>query len=242
MTFHWNWCSHTGVAREENQDHAGIALSDDFLFAVVADGVFSRPQSGNLARALVANLVDRAIGLDHQPGSAEVVAWVADAHLKMKTGRAPKSAVSFLATVFFRERLQFAVHAGDCRVGIQDSISGIAWKTPVHSLATALRPLPEDELRTHKARNQLTRTFNTKRFCVPEITEFDCAYDGGVVLVTDGYWAGLPLHIQQKYFASTWGADVTCDDDVSRLAIRWENTSPLRLGGQDNLYVKIKSK
>lgn len=240
MTFHWNWCSHTGVTRDENQDHAGIALGDDFLFAVVADGVFSRPNSGDLARALVSGLVDRAIDLDHPPSSAEVMQWVVDAHHKMRTGRPPKSAASFLATVFSRERLQFAVHAGDCRAGIQDEFSEIVWKTPVHSLATALRSLPEDELRTHKARNQLTRTFSTKRFCVPEVTELGCAYEGGAALVTDGYWAGLPLCVQQRHFASGWDTGVTCDDDVSRLAIRWKDARPSRSGGEDNLYIKIK--
>ncbi|ATQ73631.1 hypothetical protein CR152_03240 [Massilia violaceinigra] len=241
MTFHWNWRSNIGIERHENQDCAGIALGEDYLFAVIADGVFSRPRSGDLARALVTVLVDRAFGLRYQPDSSDVEQWVEDAYHRLRDVRAPRSAASFLAAVFSPQKLLFAVHAGDCRAGIQDKESRIEWKTPVHCLATALEPLSEEELRIHEARNQLTRTFRTKGSCDPQVTELGDEYSHGAALVTDGFWAGLPTSMQSDFFCIDWMPDLNFDDDVSRLAIRWEEASPARTGCADNFYVRVRA-
>jgi serine/threonine protein phosphatase PrpC len=237
MTFHWHWHSQLGSARFENQDYAAIAMHTDFLFAVVADGVFCRPRSGELARQLTHCLIDRAITIDRHPTALEVRHWLSEAFQHLSDPRAPQSSTSFIAACFSPERLLFAVHAGDCRLGVQ-SESGGDWKTSVHSLANATRTLTDAELRVHPARNQLTRTFNTKRYSEPELTELGCGYVLGAVLATDGFWAELPIDAQRLAYTPAWQADVTCEDDISRLLIHWEPGQPSRTEASINLHIR----
>jgi len=238
MSFNWNWCSSKGRSRPENQDCAGIALGGSFLVAVVADGVFSRPRSGELAKALVSNLVNRVVAREHPPESDEVRQWIEDAFHELKSERAPKSSSSFIVATFARDQLLFTVHAGDCRVGTLTPQSDVYWRTPVHSVATAFQALPESELCVHPARNQLTRTFGTKRCCTPEILDFRCAYPGGAVLATDGYWAELPTEFQKEIFSTAWKDQREFEDDVSRLTINWGALPGKRTNASENLYVR----
>jgi serine/threonine protein phosphatase PrpC len=238
MAFHWNWCSHVGIARPENQDYAGIALGEDFIFAVVADGVFSRPRSGKLAQDLVSTLVDCAAAKNRIPESSDVLQWTEDAFQKLKRDREPKSSTSFLAAVFVREQLLFSVHAGDCRAGVLDSNLDVEWKTPVHSVATAIKTLSEAEICSHPARNQLTRTFGTKRFCIPEVIRLGCDYKNGAILATDGYWAEIPKNLQKIIFSSDRQEKYDFKDDVSRLSIQWDESPTIETAEQENLYTK----
>lgn len=240
MAFHWNWFSKTGSARSQNQDFAGIAIHEGFLFAVIADGVSSRQGSGELARKLVFFLVNRAIELDHQPSGLEVGQWVVAAFDELKMERKPKISTSFLAACFSRDQLLFAVHAGDCRVGVKDENHGVVWKTSVHSLATATKPLSEAELIRHPVRNQITRSFNTWRLSEFEVTELCCGYGKGAALVTDGFWAGMSAEFQCRTFATPCQFDVACDDDVSRLSIRWEPGGTTGVAAAKNLYVRYR--
>lgn len=238
MAFHWNWCSHAGIARPQNQDYAGIAVGEDFIFAVVADGVFSRPRSGQLAQALVSTLVDYAAAKREIPKSSDVLQWTNDAFQNLKCDREPKSSTSFLATVFVRDQLLFSVHAGDCRVGVLDFNLDVEWKTPVHSVATAIQNLSEAEICSHPARNQLTRTFGTKRFCIPEVIKLECDYKNGAILATDGYWAEIPVDRQKTIFSSERQEKYDFKDDASRLSIRWDESPIIEIAVKENLYIR----
>jgi len=238
MNYHWNWFSYTGNDRPENQDYAGIAVVPNFLFAIIADGVFSNQKSGELAKDLVHILVDRAISQEKVPSSGDVQHWIKDAFRDLKREKDPKSSTSFLAATFSRDRILHTVHAGDCRVGMLNSEGGIVWRTRVHSLANALHALPEDELRIHPARNQLTRTFGTKRLCIAETTELHCEYPGGAALVTDGFWAGLPIELQKTAFSSAWKDKEIFDDDVTRLSVQWTDYPVIRTAPAESLYVR----
>jgi serine/threonine protein phosphatase PrpC len=169
--------------------------------------------------------------------SDDVTRWIETAFQQLKEARSPKKSVSFLVAAFKRSQLLFTVHAGDCRAGVKHE-AGPSWKTTVHSLATALQSVTEAELVAHPLRNQLTRVFNNKRYCEPEITELQCECVGGAILVTDGYWAGLPKEDQRINFTSGWQTDAVCDDDVSRLFIEWRSGEPAMRHESHNLYLR----
>lgn len=240
MPFYWNWYSNAGAARSENQDFAGLVDYGESLFAVIADGVFSRPQSGTLARALVTYLIDRAADSKECPSPEAVSTWVRDAHRHFRNDRAPKSSVSFLAACFSMDQLFYTVHAGDCRLGIVGKSHKVDWITRVHSLATAINPLPEEQLRIHPARAQLTTTFGTKRYSAPTVTEIYCRCNNGATLATDGFWAEVPWPLQHVACSSAWLTDEVFEDDVSRLLIRWQSAPAVKVSKAhsqvDNLY------
>jgi serine/threonine protein phosphatase PrpC len=237
MRFHWNWWSEKGRERDENQDFAGIAYGSASLFAVLADGVFSRPESGELARNFVCRLVDRAASVSAPLNRELVLQWIKEIFLELKCSKKPKSSISFLVAYFSPQRLLFSIHAGDCRAGLIDKAKNIVWKNQVHSLATATVLLTEDELKEHPARNQLTRTFGTKRFIHPELTEIDCEYQEGAVLATDGFWATIPIEEQNdllKKKITTYKGE----DDASLLVIKWGNGIPADEYLAQNLYIR----
>lgn len=237
MTFHWSWHSTKGLERTENQDFAGITCGEDFLVAVIADGVFSRPRSGELARDFVHCVIDRAAFVRTSPKIQDVLEWVRDTFDELKCQTKPKSSISFLIACFSPTHLLFTIHAGDCRVGLASDVTQVVWKNKVHSLATAIESLTEDALREHPARNQLTRTFGTKRFIEPEVTEINCEYAVGAILASDGFWAGLPPRDQEGAFVSDWVVAKASDDDVSRLLIQWANDDRYMERTAHNLHV-----
>jgi serine/threonine protein phosphatase PrpC len=219
MTFHWNWNSTKGRERTENQDFSGIADGEEFLIAVIADGVFSRPGSGELAKDFVQFLVRQAVSINTLPEIQDVLEWVKEAFEELKCETQPKSSISFLVACFSPSHLLFTINAGDCRIGVINDAGQIVWKNNVHSLATATLPLSEDALREHPARNQLTRTFSTKRFVEPEVTHIYCEYPVGAILASDGFWAGLPPKNQHDALVSEGAVETASEDDVSRLLI-----------------------
>lgn len=240
MAFHWDWCSQKGKARTENQDFAGVAYDNRFLFAVIADGVFSRPRSGELAQKLVHRLVDRAIEMDGDVDVQVVKKWIEDVFYELKDEKSAKSSASFLAAGFLEHKLVFVVHAGDCRVGTKNEKKQVVWKNHVHSLATAIEPLSELALCAHPARNQLTRIFSTKRYVEPDITELDHECLDGAVLVSDGFWAGLPMRTHEVAFNTDWTSSEACDDDASRLLIEWKPDLNFENKAAANFYVRRK--
>lgn len=238
MGFQWAWVSKAGIVRNENQDYAGILLHDEFLFAVIADGVSSKEKSGELAAKFTTVLVDRAATLDRPPTGDEVAQWVLDAFHQFRRRETVLASVAFLAACFSHEQINFTVHAGDCRIGVRNEHDQVEWKTPVHSLATAIKQLDDNDLRSHPARNQLTRTFGNKRFKEPEIIQLNHEYVGGAALATDGFWACLPIEAQQNAFNAVWHCDESCEDDTSRLLIRPVEEQSENICFGENLYVR----
>jgi serine/threonine protein phosphatase PrpC len=238
MTFHWNWCTKAGTSRKENQDYGGIAAHEDFLLAVVTDGVSSRPRSGELARDLVHFLIDRAEKFIGLPTSEQVCQWIKDAFHALKTEQAAKSSTSVVVACFSQEQVLFAVHAGDCRIGVPDDVNGFSWKNQVHSLANGIKELEESELRKHPARSKLTRAFGTKRFVELEVTNLNCFFENGAALVTDGFWAGLPIQEQNCQENPSWKEELNCDDDISRLIVQWKRGEFFEPEAAENFYFK----
>lgn len=118
MRFHWNWWSEKGWERSENQDFAGIAYGGESLLAVLADGVFSRPGSGELAKNFACRLVDHAVEAGVPLDPERILQWIKEIYAELRCPRTPKRAISFLVAVFSANRLVFLVHAGDCRAGL----------------------------------------------------------------------------------------------------------------------------
>ncbi len=238
MGFIWHWFTKAGSVRQDNQDYAGIAQWGDSLFAVITDGVSSRSDSGPLACALTQYLVDLVIANAHPPTSADLTFYVQEAFERLKQSCSPNASAAFLAAYFSADKLMYAIHAGDCRIGLQSDEGPITWKTEVHSLANATAPLAEESLRGHPARNQLTRSFGTRRYKVPEITTLVCEYAEGATLATDGFWAGLPVQDQHAACGRDWTGPHDNEDDVSRLVIRWNRSPQTWLEDSPGIYVK----
>lgn len=238
MGFIWHWFTKAGSARQENQDYAGIAQRGDSLFAIIADGVSSCPDSGPLACALTRYLVDLVIANDHPPTSANITCYLKEAFISLKQSCSPNASAAFLAAYFSADKLMYAIHAGDCRIGLQSNEGLITWKTEVHSLANATNPLEEDSLRVHPARNQLTRSFSTRRYKVPDITTLACEYAEGAALATDGFWAGLPVQDQPAACSEDWAGPHDNEDDASRLIIKWSHSPQTWPEDISSIYVK----
>ncbi|MDR7009325.1 hypothetical protein [Paraburkholderia strydomiana] len=115
------------------------------------------------------------------------------------------------------------------------------WKTPVHSLATALGPVDEKALANAEGINQLTRSFATRRFCEPELQQWHLPIPNSAVLGTDGFWAAMTPTAQSQACGQQGETQMRAEEDSSMLlASPAEAFSINHNGDEPNIYVKLR--
>lgn len=185
------WHSQQGSQTPDNRDFCGIAETQGTTLCVLVDGATSGPRGGELARALVVHLLKSFMHLEEPPSSDKIIELLEWAHADLRKGY-PADSASYIMALFNGDPSVTTLHAGDCRLGQVLRDGAIRWLTKVHTLATAIEDLEDQELRPHPNRHLLTRAFKGKRFQTPECSSFDLqTVDGGLLLASDGFWADL---------------------------------------------------
>jgi len=241
MPFRFNWTSFKGRASAANQDYAGLTVGQTHAVAVIVDGVSARPSSGIVARELSRRFIDKAYEATAVPTEHDALRWLRATHDEIRSLRLGSGAAAYLIACFDHGSLVFTVHAGDCRFGLVQGAGLVDWRTPIHSLATALGPV-EERLLTHAAgRNQLTRSFATRRFCEPELQQWHLSIADSAVLGTDGFWAAITPTAQAQACRQQGQAQLRADEDSSMLLASPANAFSIERNGDDeNLYVRLK--
>ncbi len=218
MPFTFHWSSSKGRGSANNQDYGGLAIGESYVVAVIVDGVSFRPGSGAVALELSRRVVDKAINSRETPTGEQTLGWLREIHRDVRLLRLASGAAAYLIACFDSNSLVFTIHAGDCRLGLVSACGSVEWQTPIHSLATAVAPIDETLLANAQGRNQLTRSFATRRFCEPEFETWQTEISRAVVLGTDGFWAATTPETQA--LACRPNGDVphfSEDEDTSRL-------------------------
>ncbi|MFM0051554.1 PP2C family protein-serine/threonine phosphatase [Caballeronia grimmiae] len=241
MPFDFRWSSSKGRTSPSNDDYAGLAVLRSHALAVVIDGVSSRANSGALAQELCRRIIDKAVESRSLPSEQQARLWLRKTHEEIVQLRLGPAAAAYMIACFDEESVLFTLHAGDCRFGLVGVDGTLDWKTPIHSLATALTPVHEDVLAQAEGRNQLTRTFATRRFAEPEYREWRLAVSSAVVLGTDGFWASTEPETQALACSSEAVGLAFCqEEDSSVLLAAFASSFSVHCpDGTPNLYVKF---
>lgn len=191
MTIISQWRSFQGSRTDDNRDYVVAASLKARSLFMIADGASSKKQSGLMAKQLCNQVIEafksqQVVSMEDL--QAALPLWHSESKQKYRN-----ASVSYLLAWVTDDREIQTLHAGDCRLGFISLTSpvGITWKTNIHSLANAITPLAEEDLKNHPARHTLTRSFNSKRYINPEHQVYRWPENKALILATDGFWADL---------------------------------------------------
>jgi serine/threonine protein phosphatase PrpC len=129
------------------------------------------------------------------------------------------------------------LHAGDCLAGVRVGSSPIDWRTIPHTLANATDEMSIEDLARSPLRNRITRSFRSREFVMPEVSDLALASDQTLVLATDGFWAALDYEQQAQFLAGEALPKQGACDDCSVLEVKVVDGNLVEIGSvtDDNL-------
>lgn len=211
--FH-HWLSISGSKTEDNRDFCGIRKSEKYNIYILADGSTNTQNSSNLAKELVNEITTN---LNPQEDQEALISQLKDIHTKIRFKYTADTA-SFLLVIHFVNGKIISLHSGDCLLGtIHDTT--ITWQTTPHTLANATSVKSHKELADDPQRNILTRTFNGRRFCRPEVNLHRILTSSSIIIATDGFWADLS-EVEQLKVTEGKRVESKESDDISCLIIK----------------------
>lgn len=219
-TLHWH--SQAGTLTADNRDACAHIEQAHASLYLIADGSSSHPCSGELATALLAELVQ---GFGHLPAAelnpeqlAEaLLQLIANSHQTLRNTY-PQAACSYLALCLLGDAA-FSIHEGDCCLGVIEPGDKISWLSPAHCVANWQGNLAHAKLAQMPSRHRLTRCFSPRRASNPEINHWPLSTNQHWLLATDGFWAGLSELQQQTFLHNGSLPAPPTDDDISCLSV-----------------------
>jgi len=216
-----NYYSQQGTRTNDNRDAHLVIERDEVSLYMVIDGCTSCPTGGQLARAL-ADGIEQGFNLlpseDLQP--KQIKASILE--LLEKTRKSlQKPFVTDSASFLILLRIGpvgLVIHAGDCCLGRIKRTGRIDWLTPLHTLASALKPIGVPALRLLENRHILTRCFKPRRRSNPDWRVIGIHSCASMILATDGFWADL-TELQQQQLLTGKTLMGPCDDDTTFILI-----------------------
>jgi serine/threonine protein phosphatase PrpC len=214
-----------GRARDENRDGVGARFDGARGLFVVVDGT-SRPGSGQLAQALVAQIlilycekVARGCSDNSHEEAAELLKEVLnDVHDQLFSTALTGSA-SYLVGVAAAGLLTIA-YEGDCCAGVAFSNSPISWFTAPHCLANWKRDRDHRQMAADPGRHRISRCFKARNKPDPEIVTRTIIKGERLVFATDGFWADLSDATQAQLLGAEVLSPLLIDDDVSWIVVQ----------------------
>jgi hypothetical protein len=199
------WTSRRGSQRDRNHDAGGLVVVRNCAMAIVVDEFTSSPSQGELARAVVSEM----ISLWHQDPRVAVpvvAAMMRQVHAGLRHRfRLSNAAYGILLTERGSTEAT-ALTAGDCRVGVREG--GLCtWLTQPHTkeetlIRLGLTPGPGDQ-------STVTRCFKPRRWMEPEAVFLAQSADTSWALATDGFGNGIATQVVEP------------DDDASCINFSW---------------------
>lgn len=233
------WRSKPGTLTDDNRDYCGVGLSDDAALCVVLDGSTSCPTSGEFSREIARSLIDWFTS------AGKVTVEAITDSLRAIHGELSvdfrRDSTSLVIAHIDNERTVQLLHVGDCLAGIYDGGAAVEWSVKPHTLTNALDDLPVADIAKSRLRNRLTRSFRSRGFMAPTMTELTLRDDQALVLATDGFWAALGAEAQARFLFDddlprTGGQ---LQDDCSALLLRRSRNGDIEVNREAsaNLYI-----
>lgn len=218
MTVISQWYSVKGQNTPDNRDVFSYARKQDDALYIVADGATSKAQSGLMAEALCSRVIDTFEQTSSNPIES-LLSRLPEWQVELRR-LYPVAAVSYLIARVQANNLVQTLHAGDSRLGFTPIAAPerIDWKTSIHTLANAIQPMAEEQLRHHAGRHSLTRVFNSRRYIQPEYQEHLWQEGSALVVATDGFWAELSP-VEQCQLLNDYSSIHQTKDDSSFLLL-----------------------
>ncbi|NWB94416.1 protein phosphatase 2C domain-containing protein [Pseudomonas gingeri] len=215
------WRTLSGTLTADNRDafahidqaHVGLYL--------IADGSSSHPYSGELAKALIAQLTLSfkslpVVELNAQQLAATLLRVIANSRQTLREEH-PVAACSYLLLCLLGETA-FSIHEGDCCLGLIQPGGKVNWLSSVHCAPNWQGTLSHAEIARQPSRHRLTRCFSARRVSNPEINYWPVSPSQHWLLASDGFWASLSSEEQLTFMH---GGDLPTppSDDITYLSV-----------------------
>jgi len=234
-----SWHSEQGTLTRDNRDCCGVGRRDDATLCVVIDGSTSGANSGEFARAIARALIDWFMGAGHV-NAVSIIDRLRIIHARLSSEFRKDSASFVVALIEEEEGIARLIHSGDCLVGFRGGTAPIEWRTRPHTLANAVDDALITDIALSPLRNRLTRSFRSREFMEPDVSELRLKSDQAMILATDGFWAALDSESQARFLSgrSVPDAGLQDMDDCSALVLRRVTGKVNAVSGDDceNLY------
>lgn len=222
-----HWYSQAGTLTADNRDACARIEQAHASLYLIADGSSRHPRSGELATALLAELVQ---GFGHLPASELSPAQLAkgllqlidSSHQNLRDAY-PQAACSYLMLCLLADAA-FSIHEGDCCLGLAEQGGQIRWLSRAHCVANWQGSLTHAELAQTESRHRLTRCFSARRASCPEVNHWQPRANQHWLLATDGFWAGLSDLQQQIFLRDGSLPTPPTGDDISCLSVITSHT------------------
>lgn len=216
------WRTQAGRLTTDNRDAFAHATHGPANVYLIADGSSRHAHSGELAQALLNELL---LGLNLLPCTELEVASLPDALLQLiarshqtLASDFPHAACSYLLLCLL-PNATFTIHEGDCCLGTLDDKGEITWLSAVHCAPNWQRDLSHAQLARIPSRHTLTRCFSARRTSYPEVSHWPAHPEHRWLLASDGFWAGLSTQEQQLFLRDGHLPAAPTDDDISCLSV-----------------------
>ena len=216
------WTTQAGSHTADNRDAFAYATQANVSVYLIADGSSSHPRSGELAQALLNDLIK---GFDQLPTLELNAEQLASAFQQIITTRHQTlrtdyhlAACSYLLLCLLPDTA-FTVHEGDCCLGFIEHDSEINWLSTVHCAPNWRGDLTPAQIAQDSTRHSLTRCFSARRTSNPEINFWPARPNQHWLLASDGFWAGLCPRTQQLFLRDGHLPAPPTDDDISCLSV-----------------------
>lgn len=233
------WRSERGTLTCDNRDCCGVGLRDESALAIVLDGSTSGANSGEFARAIARDLIDWFISSE-QVTPQTVTDRLQEIHGDLSTNYRKDSASLVIALVESDGATQI-LHSGDCLAGTCQGPTDITWQAQPHTLANVTGDLSVADIAQTPVRHRLTRSFRSREFAAPDVSEIRLEEEQDLVLATDGFWAELSRDTQARFLEGDEVPDGNHQerDDCSALILRQVAGRANAVSGEafGNLYI-----
>jgi serine/threonine protein phosphatase PrpC len=219
MEMQLDWRSQQGTKTGDNRDYGGVGIRPDGVLCLVLDGSTSGPKSGELAGQIARDVIDWYVAT-----AEDVTAETLSAQLRQVHGglskRFPRGTASYVIVCLAGTGPALVLHAGDCLLGRQVGKGPLMWLIRPHTLANVIDDIPVAEIAKSHVRHRLTRSFRTREFMQPDVTEIKVEQGSSLVAATDGFWAELNSEEQAMLMRGQISPMIVEADDRSVLTIR----------------------
>lgn len=205
----FEWFSEKGISRNKNCDHLGVLNCNEFTICFLMDAAERTSRSSDFAKQWTTTFIDALSKED------EFTNEVISRHLKQNFDfhrRSFSAEIASYACVLINKEKAYIISLciGDCRVGTPNQEEKICWQNTIHTNANAMGELVDESLLRNSQRNTLTKSLNSKRFCLPEIKEI--AWNTELYIATDGWWVSYELKENPEDDSSMLKIKLTSND------------------------------
>lgn len=189
-SFKFDHAAYSSVGkRKNNEDSYSVKEVDSGVLAIVGDGLGGYIGGEIASQKLIASASVRLPEIDFSEEGLDDA--IADLNRDVfDLGEGNEGPKTTLALLWIKNDQAYAANVGDSRI-YQFRNGEIVFQSTDHSIpqiAVQIGEIKQEDIRTHKDRNKITRCLGMDKFVSPNIRKLNIEAGDRFILCSDGFW------------------------------------------------------